>query len=197
MRFERLRLPRGAVALTVVAMLVAAVVAAPSLAGSFLTKGAAKHLFLTKKDAHKTYLKQGKKSSFDPVAAAVSNNTPFATTSATGVQLPQTNASFTMKETGLVVLTFSGSGFCTATTAGVPCPILIQVDAQNVSTGKQNFDLSTTSASPKEVTHTITQSVLLSKGTHTVTAFYAGSPNATLNFKLLNWNLIAQAYPGS
>ena len=197
MRTKRRFLPRGAVALTAVAMLVAAVVATPSLAGSFLSRQAASHIFLTKKKAHNTYLKQDKQGKFDPVAAAVSSNQPFATTSTTGVQLPSSNASFTLKEPGLVVLTFSGAGFCTATSAGVPCPILIQVDAQNVSTGKANFDLSTTSASPKEVVHTITQTVYLSKGTHTVTAFYAGSSNASLNFKLINWNLIAQAYPGS
>jgi hypothetical protein len=197
MRFKRHPLPRGAVLLTVLGVLVAAVVATPSLAGSFLSRQAATHKFLTKKDAHKLYQRDDKQSPFDPVAAAVSSNSAFATTSVTGVQLPSTNASFKLKEPGLVVLTFSGADTCTATTAGVPCPILIQVDAQNVSTGKANLDLSTTSGSTQPVVHTVTQTVFLSKGTHTVTAFYAGSNNASLNFKLTNWNLIAEAYPGT
>ena len=197
MRFKRLQLPRGAVLLTAVAMLVIAVAATPSLAGSFLSRKAAKHLFVGKKEADRTYQDQTKQSKFDATAAAVSSNTTFSISSPNGVQLPSTNASFTLKEPGLVVLTFSGAGVCTAATAGKPCPILIQVDAQNVSTGKANFQLSTTASSPQPVVNTVSQTIFLAKGTHTVTAFYGGSTDPSVTLRLVNWNLIAQAYPGS
>lgn len=194
--------------LTAVAVLVAAVVATPSLAGSFLSKQSAKHLFLTKKgadgqfltrkDAHNLYLKQDKASKFDASAAGVSSNVTYGPVqTAIGQQLPAANATFKLKEPGLVVLTFSGAATCTASADGVPCPILIQVDAQNVSTGKANFALSTSTGTPQPLVNTVVQTVYLSKGTHVATVFYAGSTNPSLNFKLSNWNLIAQAYPGS
>jgi hypothetical protein len=198
MRFTRRSLPRGAVVLTAVAVLVAAVVATPSLAGSFLTKQAARNLFLSRKDARKTYLRQDKPSSFDPTAASASSNVQFGPVqTATGTQVPASSVTFKLKQPGLAVLTFSGAATCTALTDGVPCPILLQVDAQNVSTGKANFALSTSAASPQPEVHTVVQTVFLQKGIHVATVFYAGSSNSSLNFKLSNWNLIAQGYPGT
>ena len=206
MRFGKLSLPRGAVVLTAVASLVAALVATPTLAESvfdkheatkvFFTKKRANGRFVTNKDARKTYLKKDKAPE-PPVAAAASSNVAFTASTAIGTQVPQANVTFKLKEPGLVVLTFSGAATCTASADGVPCPIRAQVDAQDVSTGRANFALSTSTGTPQPLVHTVVQTVFLQKGTHQATVFYAGSTNPSLTFKLSNWNLIAQAYPGA
>ena len=92
---------------------------------------------------------------------------------------------------------FSGQATCTAAANGVGCPVQLLVDGSPTGTGSVNF-LTSTSASPqaKEAVQTTVQSAVVGPGKHVITARYAGAKDTSVGFKVFDWNLIAEAYPG-
>jgi hypothetical protein len=189
----------------VVAAALATVVAVtPSLAGSFLTNKKAAHLYLTNKKANGLFLKQKaagnlyvKKATapLPPVASVAASNTVFGpTTTPTAGFIPTAFTSFGTPGTGPAVITFSGTGSCTAEKPSpeLACPIQILVDEQKVA--KVNLFPSTATATKiAPVVNTVSISTVLQKGGHTVAIQYAGASKVT--FTLNTWNLSAQAYP--
>ena len=206
MQSKRLSPSRAAV-VVLAAVLVAVVAITPSLAGSFLTKqGAskmflsaksAKHNYLTKRQAQKTFLPRVQAPN-EPVVATQGSTAPFGpvgSTTSNPLDVPASYTSFKMKEGGLVVLTFSGVSECKASTNGVPCNVQLIVDGSPAgSTGKVPFDLSSAN---KPSLHSLTQTTFLTPGNHVAWVQYSGSTDSSVTFKLSNWNLVVQGYPGS
>ena len=198
---RRLSTPRAVTVVALAGVLAAAVAVTPSFAGSFLTQQKASHLYLSNKRASGLFLKRRaagnlfvKKEGAPlvPVVGIAAGTAVFGPVSATTAgYIPTAFTSFATKNIAPAVVTFSGSATCTAAKAGLACPIQILVDGQ--STGKVNFALSTTDASPVPAVHTVTQTAVLPKGGHTVAVQYAGARDVT--FKLVNWNLAVEAYP--
>jgi hypothetical protein len=188
----------------VAACLAATVAVSPSLAGSFLTSKKAAHLFLSNKKAAGTYLKQKaadniyvKKAEapLAPVASIAAGNTVFGpVAAATPGFIPTAFTSFGTPGVGPAVITFSGTGTCTAEkpTPELACPIQILVDEQKVA--KVNFLPATLPAAKiAPIVNTVSISTVLLKGGHTVAVQYAGA--AKVAFTLNTWNLSVQAYP--
>jgi hypothetical protein len=201
---RRLSWPRAALVIAVASALAAVVAVAPSLAGSFLTSQRASKvyvtnkkaatLFLKKKVAGNTYVKKVD-APLPPVASIAASNAVFGPTSATTAGfIPTAFTSFGMPGVGPAVITFSGSGNCTAEkpTPELACPIQILVDEQKVA--KVNFLPATATATKiAPIVNTVSISTVLQKGGHVVAIQYAGASKVT--FTLNSWNLSAQAYP--
>jgi hypothetical protein len=176
------------------AVLATAFAVAPSFAGSFLTAKKAHRIYLTKKVARKDYL-QKSQAPDAPLADAVASTAVFGPkSSTTAVDIPGSQMAVDVPKTTLLVLSFSGTSSCTASTDGVPCQVAVLVDGQPASTGKINFDAS---GNKGQTVHTVTQTSIVTAGQHTVGVQYAGSSDASVNFGLTNWNLVLQGYPNS
>ncbi len=201
---RRLSWPRAALVIAVASALAAVVAVAPSLAGSFLTSQRASKvyvtnekaatLFLKKKAAGNSYVRKDD-APLPPVASIAASNTVFGPTSSTTAGfIPTAFTSFGMPGVGPAVITFSGSGTCTAEkpTPELACPIQILVDEQKVA--KVNL-LPATATAPKlaPIVNTVSISTVLLKGGHVVAIQYAGASKVT--FTLNSWNLSVQAYP--
>jgi hypothetical protein len=190
------------------AVLAAAVAVTPSfagssIAGSFITKKAAGHIYVSNKKASTLYLK--KKAAVNtfvkkadaplvPKVAIAAGTAPWSSEATAPVSLPTAYTSFGMPGTGSAVITFSGSVTCTSAkpTVELACPIQILVDGQ--TTGKVNFAPATASSpSPAAIVNTVMQTTVLGKGGHTIAIQYAGAKNVV--FTLKSWSLAAQAYP--
>jgi hypothetical protein len=206
MRSKRLSPSRAAV-VVLAAVLVAVVAITPSLAGSFLTKQRASKMFLSEKSAKRDYLtKHHALETFlpraqapdEPVVATQGSTAafgPVGSTTTNPLDVPASYTSFKMKDSGLVVLTFSGVSECKAATNGVPCNVQLIVDGSPAgSTGKVPFDLS---SADKPSLHSLTQTTFLTPGNHVAWLQYAGSTDPSVTFKLQSWNLVVQGYPGS
>lgn len=193
--------PRTASVVTVAAVLAALLAVSPSFAGSFLTRQKAAHVYLTNKKASELFLKKKAAENLfvrkidapdQPVVGIAAGTAAFAAAAKTPGYIPSAFTSFgTAAKVSKAVITFSGAATCTGPTAGLACPIQILVDGQ--VTGKVNFALSTTSATPQPAVNTVMQTAVLLKGGHTIAVQYAGADKVT--FKLVNWNLAVQAYP--
>ncbi len=201
---RRLSRPRAALVVVIAAALAAVVAVNPSLAGSlltnkraskvYLTNRKATALFLKKKAASHTYVKKAD-APLPAVAAIAVGNTVFGPTSATAAEsIPTAFTSFATPGVGPAVITFSGTGSCTAEkpTPELACPIQILLDGQKVA--KVNL-LPATAAAPKlaPIVSTVSISTVLQKGGHGVAIQYAGASKVT--FTLNSWNLSVQAYP--
>jgi len=188
----------------VAAAIAATVAVSPSLAGSFLTNKKAAHLYVTNKKANTLFLKKKaagntfvKKAEapLPPVASVAASNTvfgPVATTTAGFI--PTAFTSFGTPGVGPAIITFSGTGTCTAEkpTPELACPLQILVDEQKVA--KVNFLPATALvAKPAPIVNTVSISTVLLKGGHTVAIQYAGASKVA--FTLNTWNLSVQAYP--
>jgi len=188
----------------VAACLAATVAVSPSLAGSFLTSKKAAHLYVTnqkantlflkKKAADNTFVKKAE-APLAPVASVAASNTVFGpVAAATPGFIPTAFTSFGTQGVGPAVITFSGTGSCTAEkpTPELACPIQILVDEQKVA--KVNFLPATAPAAKiAPIVNTVSISTVLLKGGHTVAVQYAGA--AKVAFTLNTWNLSVQAYP--
>ncbi len=201
---RRLSTPRAATVVVLAAAVAVSVAVVPSVAQSFLTSQKAAKVFVTNKKASQLYLKKKAASNLyvakaaapkSPVVGIAAGTAPFSAAATSAGYIPTAFSSFATKaEVSSVVLTFSGTGTCTAAKPGPDqaCPIQILVDGQ--STGKVNF-LPSTAATPAPVpiVNTVVQTTVLGKGGHTVAVQYAGAKNVT--FTLKGWNLAVQAYP--
>jgi hypothetical protein len=202
---RRLSTPRAATVVVLAAAVAVSATVVPALAQSFLTSKKAAHVFVTNKKAGALYLKKkaaanlyvakatAPRSSVAGIAAGTAQFGPVTATSAG--YIPTAFSSFATKATASsVVITFSGTGTCTAAKPGADkaCPVQILVDGQ--ATGKVNFLPSTASSpTPVPVVSTVMQTTVLTKGGHTIAVQYAGAKDVT--FTLKNWNLAAEAYP--
>jgi len=192
---------RGLAAVALAAVVAIAVTVTPSFAGSFLSRQAArtiyvskkssKKLFVTQKKADKTYVAQ----SNGPFALAASSTAAFTNDALFPTLVPASDITFKMPDTGLVVVTFSGVSSCVAASSGTgkSCPVRLFVDGQLASTGAQTFDLTNSKAQA----HSITQTAIVQKGTHAVDVAYGGNQAGDITFTLSNWNLVVQGYPGA
>lgn len=206
---RRLSTPRAATAVALAAVLAAAIAVTPSfagssIAGSFITKKAAGHIYVTNKKASTLYLRKKaagntfvKKAEapLTPVVGIAAGTAVFGPTAVTTAgYIPTAFTSFGTPGTGSAVITFSGNATCTAAkpTPDLACPIQILVDGQNA--GKVNFAPATAATpTPVPLVYTVMQTTVLQKGGHTVAIQYAGAKNVT--FTLKSWNLAVQAYP--
>ena len=189
------------------AILAAMIAVGPSFAGSFLTHRQAVKTFVKKKEAAKQYLTEKSASKqflapgdvpplpFVRSVASTADAGPFKTK--TPYDIPGARVTFqTKSETSDVLITFSGSATCTATAGGVPCQIQILVDGY--ATQKVNFLTSTGgSPQPKETVHTYVQPGILTPGKHVISVRYAGSSDTSVGFKVFDFNLLTEVYPGS
>jgi hypothetical protein len=205
---RRLSTPRATTVVALAAALAAAIAVTPSfagssIAGSFITKKAASHVYVSNKKASTLYLrKKAAANTFvkkvdapiPPVAAIAAGTAPWSSEATAPVSLPTAYTSFGMPGTGSAVVTFSGSVTCVSSkpTVELACPIQILVDGQ--TTGKVNFAPATASSpSPAAIVNTVMQTTVLGKGGHTVAIQYAGAKNVV--FTLKSWSLAVQAYP--
>ncbi len=201
---RRLSTPRAATVVVLAAAVAVSVTVVPSVAQSFLTNQKAAKVYVTNKKASTLFLKKKAASNLyvpkatapkPPVVGIAAGTAPFTANATTAGYIPTAFSSFATKaEVSSVIVTFSGTGTCTAAkpSAELACPIQILVDGQ--STGKVNFLPSTASSpTPAPVVNTIVQTTVLGKGGHTVAIQYAGAKNVT--FGLKTWNLAVQAYP--
>lgn len=201
---KRLSTPRAATTVALAAVLAAAVAVTPSLAGPFVSKKAAGHIYVTNEKAAELYLKKKaagniyvKKTEapLPPVGAIAAGTAVFGPSGATTPGfIPTAFAAFGTPGNARAVITFSGSATCTAAKPSVDlaCPIQILVDGQ--ATGKVNFAPATAaSPAPAPLVYTVMQTTVLQKGAHVVAIQYAGAKNVV--FTLKSWNLAVQAYP--
>jgi len=202
---RRLSTPRAATVVVLAAAVAVSVTVVPSVAQSFLTSQKAAKVFVSNKKASKLYLKK-KAASNLYVAKATAPKTPVVGIAAGTAQfgpilattagfIPSAFTSFATKaEVSSAVISFSGTGTCTAAKPGPDqaCPVQILVDGQ--ATGKVNFLPSTAATpAPVPVVNTIVQTGVLTKGGHTISVQYAGAKNVT--FTLKSWNLAVEATP--
>jgi len=188
------------------AILAVAVAAGPSFAGGlakkFVTQKEAAKTYLTRKDAKEKYARASDVP-LVPIARAASSTVVYGPVSSyTSNEIPQARVTLKTPVTSILTATFSGTSTCTSTKVGVGCPIQILVDGQPASTSDPkrtdilNFDVSTTSTSQAPVTHSTTQTAVITPGQHEVKVRYAGnSKDPNLNFRLTSWNLAVVAYP--
>lgn len=202
---RRLSTPRAATVVVLAAAVAVSVTVVPSVAQSFLTSQKAAKVFVSNKKASKLYLKKKAASNLylakatapkPPVLGIAAGTAQFGPVSATTAGfIPSAFTSFATKaEVSSTVITFSGTGTCTASKPGPDqaCPVQILVDGQ--ATGKVNFLPSTASTpTPVPVVNTIVQTGVLTKGGHTIAVQYAGAKNVT--FTLKSWNLAVEAVP--
>jgi hypothetical protein len=200
---RRLSKPRAVLVVAVAALLATALAVTPTLAGSFLTGKEASRVYVTKKAAGvylkkkaagNTYLQKAD-APLAPVASIAAGNTVFGPVSATTAGfVPTAFTSFGTPGVGPAVITFSGSGSCTAEKPSpeLACPLQILVDEQKAA--KVNFLPATATATKiAPIVNTVSISTVLQKGGHTVAIQYAGASKVT--FTLNSWNLSVQAYP--
>jgi hypothetical protein len=202
---RRLSTPRAATVVVLAAAVAVSVTVVPSVAQSFLTSQKAAKVYVSNKKASQLYLKKKAASNLfvakatapqPPVVGLAAGSAQFGPVSATSAGfIPTAFTSFATKaEVSSAVISFSGTGTCTAAKPGPDqaCPVQILVDGQ--ATGKVNF-LPSTSATPAPVpvVNTIVQTGVLTKGGHTISVQYAGAKNVT--FTLKGWNLSVEAYP--
>lgn len=201
---RRLSTPRAATVVVLAAAVAVSVTVVPSVAQSFLTNQKAAKVYVTNKKASALFLKKKAASNLyvpkatapqPPVVGIAAGTAPFTANATTAGYIPTAFSSLATKaEVSSVVITFSGTGTCTATkpSAELACPVQILVDGQ--TTGKVNFLPSTAAGpTPAPVVNTIVQTTVVGKGGHTVAVQYAGAKNVT--FALKTWNLAVQAYP--
>lgn len=202
---RRLSTPRAATVVVLAAAVAASATVVPSVAQSFLTNQKAAKVYVTNKKAGTLFLKKKAAENLyvtkataplSPVAGIAAGTAQFGPVSATTAgYIPSAFTSFATKASvSSVVITFSGTGTCTAPKPGADqaCPVQILVDGQ--ATGKVNFLPSTaTSPTPVPIVNTIVKTTVLTKGGHTIAIQYAGAKNVT--FTLKSWELAAQAYP--
>lgn len=202
---RRLSTPRAATVVVLAAAVAVSVTVVPSVAQSFLTSQKAAKVFVSNKKASKLYLKKKAASNLYvakanapkvPVVGIAAGTAQFGPVSATTAgYIPSAFTSFATKaEVSSAVISFSGSGTCTAAKPGPDqaCPVQILVDGQ--TTGKVNFLPSTAATpAPVPVVNTIVQTGVLTKGGHTISVQYAGAKNVT--FTLKSWNLAVEATP--
>jgi hypothetical protein len=202
---RRLSTPRAATVVVLAAAVAVSVTVVPSVAQSFLTSQKAAKVFVSNKKASKLYLKKKAASNLYlakatapkvPVVGIAAGTAQFGPVSATTAGfIPSAFTSFATKaEVSSAVISFSGTGTCTAAKPGPDqaCPVQILVDGQ--ATGKVNFLPSTAATpAPVPVVNTIVQTGVLTKGGHTISVQYAGAKNVT--FTLKSWNLAVEATP--
>jgi len=191
---QRPTLLRAAAIVLPAAVLATLVTVGPSFAGSFLTNHKAKLTYLTKRSARHDYLRKSKAPAVplsDSVASTALFNPPK---SAEPVAVRGSEIDLDVAQTTRLDLTFSGVSSCTASTDGVPCQVAALVDGQPASTGNVTFDVS---GNQGPEVHTLVQTSIVTAGTHTISAQYSGSEDPSAKFKLLNWNLVVQAFPAS
>lgn len=205
---RRLSTPRAATAVALAAVLAAAIAVTPSLAGSsltgsFITKKAAGHIYVTNKKASELFLRkkaagntfvQKAEAPLSPVVGIAAGTAVFSVATTTPGYIPSAFTSFGTPGISPAVITFSGNATCVAAKPGpdLACPIQILVDGQNA--GKVNFAPATAGTpTPVPIAYTVTQTTVLQKGGHTVAVQYAGAKNVV--FTLKSWNLAVQAYP--
>ena len=202
---RRLSTPRAATVVVLAAAVAVSVTVVPSVAQSFLTSQKAAKVFVSNKKASKLYLKKKAASNLyvtkatapkTPVVGIAAGTAQFGPVSATTAGfIPSAFTSFATKaEVSSAVISFSGTGTCTAAKPGPDqaCPVQILVDGQ--ATGKVNFLPSTAATpAPVPVVNTIVQTGVLTKGGHTISVQYAGAKNVT--FTLKSWNLAVEATP--
>ena len=202
---RRLSTPRAATVVVLAAAVAVSVTVVPSVAQSFLTSQRAAHTYVTKEKASTLYLKKKAAGNLfvakadapkPPVVGIAAGTAQFGPVSATTAgYIPTAFSSFATKAlTSSAVITFSGTGTCTAPkpSPDLACPVQILVDGQ--STGKVNFLPATAGTpAPVPVVSTIVQTTVLAKGGHTVAIQYAGAKSVT--FTLKSWNIAVQAYP--
>jgi FlaG/FlaF family flagellin (archaellin) len=202
---RRLSTPRAATVVVLAAAVAVSVTVVPSVAQSFLTSQKAAKVFVSNKKASKLYLKKKAASNLyvtkatapkTPVVGIAAGTAQFGPVSATTPgYIPSAFTSFATKaEVSSAVISFSGTGTCTAAKPGPDqdCPVQILVDGQ--ATGKVNFLPSTAATpAPVPVVNTIVQTGVLTKGGHTISVQYAGAKNVT--FTLKSWNLAVEATP--
>jgi FlaG/FlaF family flagellin (archaellin) len=202
---RRLSTPRAATVVVLAATVAVSVTVVPSVAQSFLTSEKAAKVFVSNKKASKLYLKKKAAANLYlakasapkiPVVGIAAGTAQFGPVSATTAgYIPSAFTSFATKaEVSSAVISFSGTGTCTAAKPGPDqaCPVQILVDGQ--ATGKVNFLPSTAATpAPVPVVNTIVQTGVLTKGGHTISVQYAGAKNVT--FTLKSWNLAVEATP--
>jgi hypothetical protein len=202
---RRISTPRAATVVVLAAAVAVSVTVVPSVAQSFLTNQKAAKVYVTNKKATSLYLKKKAASNLyvakakapqvptGSVAAGTAQFGPITAT--TAGYIPSAFASFATKASvSNVVITFSGTGTCTAAkpAASLACPVQILVDGQ--TTGKINLLPSTASSpAPAPVVSTILKTSVLTKGGHTVSIQYAGAKEVT--FTLKSWDLSVESYP--
>lgn len=202
---RRLSTPRAVTVVVLAAAVAVSATVVPSVAQSFLTSQKAAKVYVTNKKAGTLYLKKEAASNLyvakatapqQPVAGIAAGTAQFGPISATTAgYIPSAFTSFATKATASsVVITFSGTGTCTAPKPGADqaCPVQILVDGQ--ATGKVNFLPSVAATpAPVPVASTTMKTTVLTKGGHTIAIQYAGAKN--VSFTLKSWELAAQAYP--
>jgi hypothetical protein len=202
---RRLSTPRAATVVVLAAAVAVSVTVVPSVAQSFLTSQKAAKVYVSNKKASTLYLKKKAASNLyvakatapkAPVVGIAAGTAQFGPVSATGAgYIPSAFTSFATKaEVSSAVITFSGTGTCTAAKPGADkaCPVQILIDGQ--VTGKVNFLPSTASTpTPVPVVNTIVQTGVLTKGGHTIAVQYAGAKDVTITLK--SWNLAVEATP--
>jgi hypothetical protein len=204
---RRLSLNRVLPIAALAVVLAIAVAVTPSFAGSFLSSKKAARLYIKKKAAGNVFLKQKAARSIyvarkdlpdGPVAAVSASTVDFGpVSSTTAVDVPASATTFTMPETGLVTLTFSGQATCSAATNGLGCPVQILIDGQAAGTGKVNLDTAGNDLpAANAAVHSFTQTSVLTAGEHVAGLQYAGAADPSVAFTLTDWNLVVQGYPG-
>lgn len=202
---RRISTPRAATVVVLAAAVAVSVTVVPSVAQSFLTNQKAAKVYVTNKKATSLYLKKKAASNLYlakanapqvPTGSVAAGTAQFGPVSAlTAGYIPSAFTSFATKASvSNVVITFSGTGTCTAPkpAASLACPVQILVDGQ--TTGKINL-LPTTASSPTPVpvVSTILKTSVLTKGGHTISVQYAGQKEVT--FTLKSWDLAVEAFP--
>lgn len=202
---RRLSTPRAATVIVLAAVVALSVTVVPSIAQSFLTPQRAAKVYVSNKTAQSLYLKKRAASNLylakakapqPPVGAVAAGTAQYGpVTVTTAGYIPSAFASFATKASvSNVVITFSGTGSCTAAKPGpnLACPVEILIDGQK--TGKVNLLPSTASSpAPVPVVSTILKTSVLTKGGHTVALQYPGQKDVT--FTLKSWDLAVEAYP--
>jgi hypothetical protein len=201
---RRISTPRAATVVVLAAAVAVSVTVVPSVAQSFLTNQKAAKVYVTNKTATSLYLKKKAasnlylakaKAPLVPTGAVAAGTAQFSAASTTAGYIPSAFASFATKAAvSNVVITFSGTGTCTATkpAASLACPVEILIDGQK--TGKVNLLPSTASSpTPVPLVSTILKTSVLTKGGHTVSIQYAGAKEVT--FTLKSWDLAVEAFP--
>jgi hypothetical protein len=202
---RRISTPRAATVVVLAAAVAVSVTVVPSVAQSFLTNQKAAKVYVTNKKATSLYLKKKAASNLylpkasaplTPIGAVAAGTAQFGPVNATTAgYIPSAFASFATKAAvSNVVISFSGTGTCTATkpAASLACPVQILVDGQ--TTGKINLLPSTAgSPTPVPVVNTIVKTSVLTKGGHTISIQYAGAKEVA--FTLKSWDLAVEAFP--
>lgn len=201
---RRLSTPRAATVVVLAAVVAVSATVVPAIAQSFLTSKEAANVYVTNRKAGATYLKKKAAANLyvakagapqPPVVGIAAGTATFSASATTAGYIPSAFTALATKASiSSAIVTFSGTGTCTAAKPGPDkaCPVQILVDGQ--ATGKVNFLPSTAATpTPVPVVNTIMQTTVLTKGGHTIAVQYAGAKDVT--FTLKSWNLSVEAYP--